>query len=374
MSEGAQRIVSSLQASDEPLFITAWGGTNTLAQALQHMDKTMSPAEASTLRSRIRLYTISDQDSTGAWMRARYPDMFYVVSIHAFNEYSAATWPGINVADCACVANETVLNPWLDANIRLGPLGSVYPQIEYGMEGDTPSFLWLVQNGLVYRDRINWGTWGGRYSLPQAPSDFAEHSTAKHFVNTIDTAIGADGNTWETNQASIWRWRAAYQDDFAARMHWTLTSNFTEAGHPPVLNVNGHQGPDPLFVEVAANQTYTFNANMTYDPDHPDDNSNLTFLWVLYPEPTMFLPDYLDIQMKAIDQATGNVSAVNDAGFANAVLGTELQITAPSPWTNPETGLPTDFHLLLQVTNSAGPYPIRRYLRIVCEYGDEGNA
>ncbi|KAJ8115069.1 hypothetical protein ONZ43_g4751 [Nemania bipapillata] len=161
ISDGAQRIISSLQESTEPLFIAAWGGTNTLAQALYYMDNTMTSAEASELRSRIRLYTISDQDNSGAWIRARYPDIFYVVSIHAFNEYPAATWPGINVADCPCVANETVLNPWLDHNIRLGPLGSVYPQIEFGMEGDTPSFLWLIQNGLVYRDRIDWGTWGG---------------------------------------------------------------------------------------------------------------------------------------------------------------------------------------------------------------------
>ncbi|KAL1859036.1 hypothetical protein Daus18300_009674 [Diaporthe australafricana] len=368
MSEGAQRIVSSLQESEEPLFISAWGGTNTLAQALYHMDNTMSAAEARTLRSRIRLYAISDQDDTGAWIRARYPDMFYIVSIHAFNEYSAATWPGINVAVCACVANETVSNPWLDANIRLGPLGSVYPQIDFGMEGDTPSFLWLVQNGLVYRDRIDWGTWGGRYNLPQAPSDYTGQSTTKTFVNTIDSAIGADGNTWETNQASIWRWRSAYQDDFAARMQWTLTQNFTQAAHPPVLNVNGHQGPDPLFVKVTANQTYTFNASLTYDPDHPADNSMLSFLWVVYPEPTSFLPDYLDVHLQAINPPTGDVSALNDAGFAHATLGREVQITAPAPWTNPYTGLLTDFHLLLQVTNTAGPHPIRRYLRVVCEY------
>lgn len=370
LSEGAERIIAALQESDEPLFMTAWGGTNTLAQALHHMDKTMSPAEAKELRSRIRLYAISDQDSTGAWIRYNYPDVFYIISIHAFNDYDAATWTGMNIADCKCVANETVLNPWLDEHIRLGPLGSVYPQIEFGMEGDTPSFLWLVQNGLVYRDRIDWGTWGGRYNLPQAPSDFAQETTAKHFVNTIETVLGADNDTWATHQASIWRWRAAYQDDFAARMHWTLTPNFTDAGHPPVVNVNGHEGPDPLFVDVVANKTYTFSANLTYDPDHPDDNGELSFLWVLYPDPTKFLSEYLDIHMKPVDGTNGILSTVNDAGFADAVLGTEIQITPPAPWTNPSTGMPTDFHLLLQVTNSAGDYPIRRYMRVICQYKD----
>ncbi|KAJ2991241.1 hypothetical protein NUW58_g344 [Xylaria curta] len=370
MSDGALRIISSLQESNEPLFIAAWGGTNTLAQALYYMDNTMTSAEARELRSRIRLYTISDQDNSGAWIRTRYPDLFYVISIHAFNEYPAATWPGINVANCPCVGNETVLNPWLDKNIRLGPLGSVYPQIQFGMEGDTPSFLWLVQNGLVYRDRIDWGTWGGRYSLAQAPDDDEGFSIANHFVNAADSVIGADGNIWETNQASIWRWRSAYQDDFAARMQWTLTPNFTQVGHPPVLNVNGHQGPDPLFVKVKTNQTYTFSANLTYDPDHPVDNSKLIFLWGIYPEPTRFIPDYIDIKLQALRPATGDLSVLNDASFAQAVLGSEVQITAPAPWSNPYTGQPTGFHLVLQVTNSAGHYPIRRYMRIVCEYGD----
>jgi hypothetical protein len=371
LSDGAQRIISSLQESEEPLFISAWGGTNTLAQALQHMDRTMSSSEARTLRSRVRLYTISDQDDTGAWIRAHYPDMFYIVSIHGWNDYGAATWTGINLATCTCVEAETVENPWLDANIRLGPLGAVYPQIAYGMEGDTPSFLWLVQNGLVYRDRIDWGTWGGRYRRPQAPVDLANGpGGTNHYVNTMETAIGADNVSWYTHQASIWRWRAAYQDDFAARMQWTLTPNFTEAGHPPVININGHEGPDPLFVKVIANQTYTFNASLTVDPDHPSDNSNLSYEWALYPDPTVILVSYADIQMKPLDTTgrLGGLLAANDAGFSNVTLSKAVQITVPEHFTETDTGVPMSFHILLQVTNTAGRYPIRRYLRIVCEY------
>ncbi|KAI4593923.1 hypothetical protein KJ359_008967 [Pestalotiopsis sp. 9143b] len=369
ISEGAQRLIASLQASEEPLFVTAWGGTNTMAQALQYMDQTMSASEASALRSRVRFYTISDQDDTGAWIRTRYPDMFYIVSVHAWNDYGAATWTGINLATCACVENDTVLNPWLDANIRLGPLGAVYPQIIYGMEGDTPSFLWLVQNGLVYRDRIDWGTWGGRYSLPQSAIDLAggRAHVSNQYVNTIETVIGADGLSYATHQASIWRWRAAYQDDFAARMQWTLTPDFAAAGHPPVVNVNGHKGPDPLLVTVAANQTYTFDASLTVDPDSLEGGiGNLTFEWVVYSDPTAF---YLDAQLRAAANSTGaGILETNDAGFSNATLGTAIEITAPVESRNQETGLPPNFHILLQVTNPAGKYPIRRYLRIVCEY------
>ena len=63
------------------------------------------------------------------------------------------TWSGISGdhfhgrfggADFAIVDN-----PWLDRNVRRkGPLGAQYPRTEYLMEGDTPSFLYLIDNGL----------------------------------------------------------------------------------------------------------------------------------------------------------------------------------------------------------------------------------
>ncbi|KAI1409814.1 DUF1593-domain-containing protein [Hypoxylon sp. FL1857] len=368
LSEGANRIILALNESEDPLFVTAWGGTNTLAQALLHMENTMSPSEAAELRSRIRLYTISDQDDTGPWIRARYPDLFYVVSIHAWNTYQLATWTGINLSGCPCVNSSLVQNPWLDANIRLGPLGSLYPQVVYGMEGDTPSFLWLVQNGLGYRDRIDWGTWGGRYNRPMALVDLTSGIDTNIFVDSVENVVGIDGQHYSTPQASIWRWRAAYQDDFAARMQWTLTLNFSAVGHPPVLNINGQQGPDPVIVQVNGNETYTFDAGLTFDPDNPTDNSRLEFQWALYPDPTGFQSN---VEMKALEPplgSSGNLD-VNDAGFTNVILGPKVQVIAPESQRNPSTGVLSGFHLLLQVTNRKGPYPIRRYMRVVCKYG-----
>ncbi|KAI1483508.1 DUF1593-domain-containing protein [Daldinia eschscholtzii] len=370
LSEGAERIILALQESKEPLFITGWGGTNTLAQALLHINNTMSSSDAAELRSRIRLYTISDQDDTGAWIRAHFPDIFYVVSIHTWNMYQLATWTGIFLAGCPCVNSSLVQNPWLDANIRLGPLGSLYPQVIYGMEGDTPSFLWLIQNGLGYRDRIDWGSWGGRYNRPQAPVDWAGGIDTNHFVDSLENVVGLDGQQYSTPQASIWRWRSAYQDDFAARMQWTLTSDFSQVGHPPVLNINGQEGPDPLFVLVKNNETYTFDASLTLDSDNPTDNSRLDFQWVLYREPTMF---QADIQLKTLNPPAGSTGKVetNDAGFTNVTLGTKIQVTVPQSQKNPSTGMWPGFHILLQVTNKAGKYPIRRYMRVVCEYDND---
>ncbi len=44
--------------------------------------------------------------------------------------------------------------------------------------------------------------------------------------------MGVDGNWHTTNKATIWRWREAYQNDFAARMDWTIKP-YEQANHPP---------------------------------------------------------------------------------------------------------------------------------------------
>ena len=40
--------------------------------------------------------------------------------------------------------------------------------------------------------------------------------------NSSDTVVGVDGKTYTSDQATIWRWRTAFQHDFAARMDWTI--------------------------------------------------------------------------------------------------------------------------------------------------------
>ncbi len=72
---------------------------------------------------------------------------------------------------------DVISNEWLASNIQQGhgPLGAVYPDVAYGMEGDTPSFLNLINNGLSSSEDPNFGGWGGRYEfyLP----DFKDSNT-----------------------------------------------------------------------------------------------------------------------------------------------------------------------------------------------------
>jgi hypothetical protein len=77
---------------------------------------TRSPAELKRLVAKLRVYTISDQDDSGPWIRKEFPDLFYIVSPGG---YGAATWTGMNkVVDG--IDNTTISNAWLATHIQQG--------------------------------------------------------------------------------------------------------------------------------------------------------------------------------------------------------------------------------------------------------------
>ena len=82
------------------------------------------------------------------------------------------------------------------------------------MEGDSPALLHTMQNGVNGgpQDHPEWGGWGGRYRLV----DLSRQSM--HYADTADVVIGVDNVTYSSNQASVWRWRRAYQQEMAARV------------------------------------------------------------------------------------------------------------------------------------------------------------
>jgi hypothetical protein len=157
---------------------------------------------------------------------------------------------------------DTVANPWLDPHIRRGQLGSLYPNSWYIMEGDSPSFMNLIDNGLgAYRSPA-WGGWGGRYTLYQP-----DGASRPVWTNSNDTAAGTDGEPVTSNQATVWRWRNDYQQDFASRIQWTLTGNYSEADHPPIVIVNDNRSVRPLRIAVIPGQEIHLDTSASYDPD-----------------------------------------------------------------------------------------------------------
>ena len=73
-SEGSDWIISVLDKEDDrPVWVLAWGGVNTLAQALWKLKHTRSEREVDEIVKKIRVYTISDQDNSGPWIRKTFP-------------------------------------------------------------------------------------------------------------------------------------------------------------------------------------------------------------------------------------------------------------------------------------------------------------
>jgi hypothetical protein len=345
---GSRRIIQALDAPDpRPLWVSIWGGPNTLAQALYTLRATRSPAELKRLIAKLRVYAISDQDDSGAWLRRSFPDLFYIVSPGG---YTHATWGGI-MQPVDGIDNRTIGNDWLAANIQQGhgPLGAAYPDVAYGMEGDTPSFLALIPNGLSVPEHPEWGGWGGRYELYTPaladldPNGFTggvpvEAETRPIWTNAADSytpyvasayrrAVKPGPASFKDNRATLWRWRDDFQNDFAARIGWT-TLPYARANHPPVPRL-AH--PDHL--SVRSGETVMLDASGTSDPD----GDSLSYLWFPYPE------------------ATGWTRPI-------ALQGAENMRRAL--FRAPDVSRAETVHFILRVTDKGTP-PLSRYKRVI---------
>ena len=346
-SEGSDWIVTELERNDDrPLWVCAWGGTNVLAQALHKLKSTKKQKELDKLLTKLRVYTISDQDDAGIWIRRTFPNIFYIVSPGG---YGNGTWTGI-MQTAEGADNECISNRWLAENIQQdhGPLGACYPDVAYGMEGDTPSWLNLIPNGLNSPEHPNWGGWGGRYEFYKPkkencdPEGFTggvaiEDEPRDIWTNAIDhytpfvsrshgCAYQKDTVTYSGYTTTIWRWRTHFQNDFAARMDWCLKS-YEDANHAPQPRL-AHSNE----LHVKSGEVFVLDATPSTDPD----GDSMSYLWYCYAE-------------------AGSGRVIEPMGSPNIH---RVSVRAP------KVDKPETIHFILQLTDKGTPN-LTRYQRII---------
>ena len=256
-----------IQLADEddprPIYVAAWGGANTLAQAIWRVKQTRSAEDLKKFVSKFRIYTITDQDmqynmrmnraySSHQWLRQEFKDDLQFI-------WDEGTWQ----EQCELGKQHWA---WHQNSIqKLGALGKEYPNYKWGVEGDTPSFLYVLPNGLNDPEDPSQAGWAGYHQRGLCP-------------DSLTTAW----TSWEEPVRSI---SVAYKQrfylhelfDFIERLHWAEDG---KGNHNPTVVVNGHQGPSPLILQAKAGETIRLDASKSSDPDF----NTIAFQWWQQPE------------------------------------------------------------------------------------------
>lgn len=275
-----------LDDSAETVYLLAWGGASTIARALKSIqERNEGSADWPALRARVSRKAIlslsGDQDDTYAsYIRPNWPDIRSL----------SAGQGGVNVAYGAFVFASAENAPyfnvdWTRANVSSqGPLGEHYrvwgdgkqmvkgdrfdyfglsgftadslrklgyvvwlpprPKGEFLGEGDTFTFFNLIANGLgAYRDETP-GGWAGRIAVNPAaqgaPSRAGQGGGAasfQEFMRSLER-IGPEGPSTRPPSPRP-NFTPAAQNDFAARVKWSVTPKYADANHEPVVGVRG---------------------------------------------------------------------------------------------------------------------------------------
>jgi hypothetical protein len=129
-----------------------------------------------------------------------------------------------------------------------------------------------------------------------------------------------------SNHATVWRWREAFQNDFAARMDWCIKS-YEEANHPPVPSL-AHEA----VLEVREGEQVVLKAEGCQDPD----GDELDYRWMYYRE----------------------------AGNSVYWLNMKQENSPKASFTAPSMGFPQEMHFILAVSDRGQPN-LTRYKRVL---------
>jgi hypothetical protein len=304
-----------------PLWYSDWGtdsggATNNLRRALDRVWRERGPEGYARFKSRLRL---TSYDVFGPHSTNRPPPFSILVNTFQpplngkrwYHRFSALTSKagGFDLAR--------------DVLTGHGPLGALYPTntTHWAKEGDSPTFIYLLPNGLNAPDQPGWGGWAGRYGR-----NTNYPGAQVYWANQFDAW---EGSTNRDN--TLARWSADLQNDFRARLDWCVRP-FAQANHPPVARVAGS-----LNRRVSPGESVVLDARSSRDPD----NQALRFRWLHYPEPSGAENENVLVPIQNVDTPIATVSVPPGQH--------------PQPW-----------HIILVVTDTGTP-PLTRYQRILLE-------
>lgn len=303
ITPGSQHIVKVLldESDDQPIWIQAWGGTNTIARALKTIEED-HPEKMEYVANKLRFYFIWEQDDTyQSYIRPHWGKYNILTIISDQFEAIAYRWKTIQPEEM----HPYFAGSWMKENILKshGPLCSLYKAHKDGAkegfedgdfrsEGDSPAFIHSIPTGLRSMQSPEWGGWGGRYvlvrentRLDHVPVKGYKYPEGRWYANsawgrktTREGATSSNNAQYKEYFKPIWRWSDALQNDFAARADWCVKP-FVEANHPPVVKLT-----NALDITAKPGSKIQLSARGTYDPD--DDN--LSYNWWVYEEAGSF--------------------------------------------------------------------------------------
>lgn len=322
-SEGSDWIIYVVD-NNSSVYISIWGGAVDVAQALWKVKNTRSSSELNQFVSKIRIYAINDQDDSGFWIRANFPNLFYILGKSRDSNRLNAVWRGMYLG-----GNEDLTSKsWVTSHVTShGPLGALYPTSTYTQsnphgclkEGDTPSWFYFLENGLNKSSSPQYGGWGGRFT-----NNSTYYQDAKDHVDNVTNA-----------RATVWRWREDFQNEFQARMDWCINS-YGNANHKPNAIISGD-----LSRTVKSGDYVTLDASACSDPD----GNSLSYYWFHYPEPGSY---------------SGNFTVPNNSASI-------AQFTAPY------VSSTKTMHIILKVKDNGNPN-LTSYQRVVLTINPGGSS
>ena len=199
-----------------------------------------------------------------------------------------------------------------------GNLGAMYPKYKYGVEGDTPSFLYVMPNGLNDPENPGHGGWGGTFVLGIGPDN-----QTKAYVNQKGSPASATSRKYET------RFYPAIFNDFAARMKWAKDG---AGNRNPHVVINGDGSRAKINLTPAPGTSVTLDASASRDPD----GDKLTYSWWVLTEAGTYAKN---VNITGSDSSRANVLVPVDAAGKT-------------------------FHVICEVTDSGAPN-LTSYRRIL---------